>query len=122
MGAGNHGGFGNTKGSRKNIPLDLQFFATKVFDKNGHLTEKRFEKYGTYFLGKSANKIANEMKKHGYETVVKSSTHPGSKAKRVIVKNASKDRNISVVQVSPGSKRHGETAYLHSTQYQSGRS
>ena len=34
MGAGNHGGFGATKGMRKSglLPLNLQFFASKAFE------------------------------------------------------------------------------------------
>ena len=121
MGAGRHGGFGSTKGSKNGIAFNLQFFASKVFGKGGHLTDKSFEKYGTYFLGKSANKIASEMKKHGYETKVESSNHPHSKAKRIVVQNTSKDRNVSVVQVSPGSQRHGETAYVKESTTDSGK-
>ena len=121
MGAGRHGSFGNTKGSKNVIAINLQFFASKVFGKGGHLTEKSFEKYGTYFLGKSANKIVGEMKKYGYETKVEASNRPHSKAKRIVVQNTSKGRNISVVQISPGSKRHGETAYVKVSTTDSGK-
>ncbi|SHJ52685.1 hypothetical protein [Pseudobutyrivibrio xylanivorans] len=121
MGAGRHGGFGNTKGSRIRIPLNLQFFATKVFGKNGHFSEKNFEKYGAYFLGKSPSKISNEMNKHGYKTIIEPSNRMGSKAKRIVVQNTSKERNVAVVQVSPGSKRHGDTAYVKVSTIDSGK-
>ena len=121
MGAGRHGGFGSTKGSNTRFPLDLQFFATKVFGKHGHFSEKNFEKYGAYFLGKSPSKIANEMGKHGYKTTIEPSNRVGSKAKRIVVQNTSKERNISVVQISPGSRRHGETAYVKVSTTDSGK-
>lgn len=50
MRAGRHGGFGSTKGSKNGIAFNLQFFASKVLGKGGHLTDKSFEKYGPYFL------------------------------------------------------------------------
>ncbi len=112
MGAGRHGGFGNTKGHRNGMKYNLQFFASKVFGTDGHLTSESFEGYREFFLGKSPKKIANEMKKFGYKVEVKPSAKPGSKAKRIVVKNASKSRNVSQILVSPGSKRHGETPYV----------
>lgn len=51
MGAGYHGGFGPTKG--KGIPIDLQFFASKVFDAGGRVTEKSFSIHGSFFLSPS---------------------------------------------------------------------
>ena len=110
MGAGYHGGFGITKG--KGIPLDLQFFASKVFDVGGRVTEKSFSIHGSFFLGKSVIRIQKELNKQGYITYIEKSRHKNSKAKRIIVENNSPVKNITVVQVSPGSKRHGETAYV----------
>ena len=52
------------------------------------------------------------MNKQGYEVEIKPSNHPNSKAKKLTVLNSSKERNVTVVHVSPGSKRHGETAYV----------
>ena len=112
MGAGKHGGFGNTKGIKNNLKLNLQFFASKVFEIGGFLSEKSFEAHREFFLGKSAKKIAKEMRKHGYKTRIENSRHKFSKAKRIVVLNPSKKRNITVVQVSPGSRRHGNTAYI----------
>ena len=52
------------------------------------------------------------MEKHGYKVKIVNSSHKLSKAKKIVVLNPSKARNISVVQVSPGSKRHGDTPYI----------
>ena len=111
MGAGNHGGFGETKGARKygRLEMNLQLFGHKVFESGGYLSEKSFSEY---FLGKSVGRIEKDMKKMGYKTHIERSTHVTSKAKKIVVDNTSKTKNISVVQVSPGSKRHGETAYV----------
>ncbi len=35
-----------------------------------------------------------------------------SKAKKLIIKNASKEKNIATILVSPGSKRHGNISYV----------
>ena len=114
MGAGNHGGFGATKGMRKSglLPMNLQFFASKAFGKGGHLTEESFVGHREFFLGKSVSKIKKEMEKHGYITEVAPSTHVGSKAKFIIVKNESKVRNITMIEVTPGSKQHGTVPYV----------
>ena len=112
MGAGIHGGFLNTKGSHSKFSLNLQYFASKVFGKGGYLSSKSFENHREFFLGKAPEKIASEMEKHGYKVTIVNSTHKRSKAKKIVVLNPSKTRNISVVQVSPGSRRHGETPYI----------
>jgi hypothetical protein len=74
--------------------------------------KKSFEGHREYFLGKSVKRIAKEMEKHGYKVRIEDSRHKFSKAKRIVVLNPSKERNVSVVQVSPGSRRHGDTAYV----------
>ena len=114
MGAGYHGGFGDTSGSGKRllIPYNLQFFASKVFDAGGRITEKTFSVHGSFFLGKSVKRIQKELSKQGYITHVEKSRHANSKAKRIIVENNSLVKNITVIQVSPGSRRHGDTAYV----------
>lgn len=114
MGAGSHGGFGNSLGSRKNgrMKTNLQFFASKVFGVGGLITEEAFAKHGAFFLGKSAKRIVKEMQQQGYEIHIERSTHKTSKARKVVVDNPSKIKNVTSVQISPGSKRHGETAYV----------
>ncbi len=50
MGTGNYGGFGVTKGRKnKGIKLDLQFFASKVFEKGGHMSEESFMGHAEFF-------------------------------------------------------------------------
>lgn len=114
MGTGNHGGFGKTLGSKRSpsFPMNLQFFASKAFEKGGHISEESFEGHREFFLGKSAKRLQKEMEKQGYQTHIERSTHPKSKAKKIVVENKSKEKNISNIQVSPGSKRHGETPYV----------
>ena len=114
MGAGFHGGFGFTGGAQKGgmIPLDLQFFASKVFEKGGHISEESFSKHREFFLGKSLSKIESELRKHGYVVSRARSKNVGSKAVKLIVKNPTKERNIATVLVSPGSKHHGEVSYV----------
>ena len=53
-------------------------------------------------------------KKYGYIFKERDSKRKtkGSKALILEIKNTSKDRNISQVQVSPGSKRHGDVPYV----------
>ncbi|MCR5203128.1 MAG: hypothetical protein K6D02_08610, partial [Lachnospiraceae bacterium] len=82
------------------------------FERGGHVSEKSFSEHREFFLGKSVARIENELKKHGYEVKRERSTHPTSKAQRLIVTNQSKDRNIAVIQISPGSKRHGNVSYV----------
>jgi len=38
--------------------------------------------------------------------------YSASKAKIIVTLNGNKDRNISQIQVSPGSKRHGDVPYV----------
>ena len=65
-----------------------------------------------FFLGKSVARLEHELHKHGYETKRRPSTHSTSKAKIIVTLNSNKDRNISQIQVSPGSKRHGDVPYV----------
>lgn len=112
MGAGFHGGFGGTKGSRTFLPLNLQFFAARVFEKGGHISKESFEGHREYFLGKSVSRIKKELEKHGYKVSVQRSKYKDSKALRINILNPSKTKNVTVVQVSPKSKRHGEIPYV----------
>ncbi|MBO4913315.1 MAG: hypothetical protein J5504_11365 [Butyrivibrio sp.] len=114
MGAGFYGGFGATKGTR-NLTLtkiNLQFFAARVFEKGGHISKGSFEGHREFFLGKSVSRIKKELEKQGYEVNVHRSKNKDSKAIRIDVKNPSKVRNVTAVQVSPKSKRHGEVPYV----------
>lgn len=50
--------------------------------------------------------------KRGYETAIRKSKFSSSRAKVIVVGNSSPERNITQVQVSPGSKRHGDVPYV----------
>lgn len=128
MGAGYHGGFGATKGhsdflrdANGMLKINLQLFASKVFEPEGHISKESFTKHREFFLGKSVKKIEKEMNKHGYKTHIESSVHKKSKAKKIIVDNSSKTRNISTILVSPGSTHHGETPYVRISTKDSGK-
>ena len=65
-----------------------------------------------FFLGKSVARLEHELYKYGYETRRRASTHSSSRAKIIVTTNASKDRNVRQIQVSPGSRRHGNVPYV----------
>ena len=83
-----------------------------IFDKTGHVTLESISERREFFLGKSIARIEHELHKYGYTTERRKSNSPGSKAKITIVINSSKERNIGQIQVSPGSKRHGDVPYV----------
>ena len=111
----NSGLFTGTKGYLR-FKLDIQMFATKksdgAFSSRGHITDKSVSEFREQFIGKSIGQIAEDMKKYGYEAIIGKSKHPGSKAKIIVVKNSDKHKNITQVQVSPGSTRHGNVPYV----------
>ena len=61
------------------------------------------------------------MNQMGYKTHIEHSTHRNSKARKIVVDNNSKTKNITSVLVSPGSKRHGETPYVKVSTSDAGR-
>lgn len=83
-----------------------------IFDKNGHVTFNSVSARREFFLGKSVARLEHELHRHCYETERRPSTHKGSRAKFIVTLNPSKDRNISQIQISPGSKRHGNVPYV----------
>jgi len=107
----NSGYFFGTKGSSKYSP-DIEDFASKIFRKDGHTDYKRIAKNRELFYNKSIYQINNAMKEKGYETTIRKSTHSASKAKFIIVGNSNKNRNVTAVEVSPGSPRHGNIPYV----------
>ena len=92
-----------------------------IFYKNCHVTFNSISARREFFLRKSAARLEHELHKHGYETERKPSTHKGSRAKFIITLNPSKDRNISQIQVSSGSKRHGNVPYVKISTYDIGK-
>lgn len=83
-----------------------------IFDSNGHVSLESISERREFFLGKSIARIEHELHKNGYTTERKKSNRKDSKAKITIVINSSKERNIGQIQVSPGSKRHGDVPYV----------
>lgn len=80
--------------------------------KGARVTEHSISKYRERFLGKTVGQIEKMLQKRGYQTTVRRSKHSTSKAKVIVIGNSSSERNITQVQVSPGSKRHGNVPYV----------
>lgn len=78
----------------------------------GHVTLESISNRREFFLHKSVSEIENILNKVGYKTIRRLSKHPWSLAKIIIVTNSTSNRNISQVQVSPGSKHHGNVPYV----------
>lgn len=126
MGAGYHGGFGSTNGAQNQAKQNeyQKNVATKreqVFSSSGHVTETSITNHAEFFLGKSVARLEHELNKRGYETIRRPSKHSTSKAKIIVTTNTSKERNIAQVQVSPGSKRHGNVPYVKISTTDSGK-
>lgn len=112
MGAGYHGGFGNTTGADSAKPKSVHNKKAPIFNEKGHVTLASIKARAEFFLGKSVARLEHELHRHGYETKRRPSTHSTSKAKIIVTLNGNIDRNISQIQVSPGSKRHGNVPYV----------
>ena len=76
------------------------------------LTAQSLSEHREKFLGKTVGQINKLLQKRGYETTIRKSKFSSSRAKVIVVGNTSKERNITQVQVSPGSKRHGDVPYV----------
>lgn len=107
----NTGHFKKTKGALK-YSLKIQKFASKIFSIKGHTDYNRIAKNRELFYDKSVYQINNAMKEQGYETTIRKSIHSNSKAKFIIVGNSNKDRNVTSVEVTPGTPRHGNVPYV----------
>lgn len=83
-----------------------------IFSSDGHITLESISARREFFLGKSVARIEHELHKYGYLTERRKSNRTGSKAKIIIIINSSKERNIGQIQISPGSKRHGDVPYV----------
>ena len=107
----NSGYFLRTNGALK-YKLNIQYFASKIFRKDGHTDYRRIADNRELFYDKSVSQISNAMKEQGYETTIRKSTHSGSNAKFIVVGNSNKSKNITTVEVSPGTPRHGNVPYV----------
>jgi len=123
MGAGYHGGFGYTKQNReyKSLKMNLQLFANRAIEPNGHVTKESLSEHREFFWGKSVAKIEKILQKYGYKTKRRPSKYADSVAKIIVMTNHSKVKNITQVQVSPKSKRHGNIPYVKISTNDSGR-
>ncbi len=83
-----------------------------IFSDTGYVTIDSISERREFFLGKSAARLEHELQKHGYETTRRPSKNRGSKAKIIITLNSDKEKNIAHLQISPGSKRHGNVPYV----------
>ena len=80
--------------------------------KGARVTAEGISEHREKFLGKTVGQIDKMLRKRGYETTIRKSKHSTSRARVIVVGNSSKERNITQVQVSPGSKRHGNVPYV----------
>ncbi len=83
-----------------------------VGTKGARVTEHSISKYRERFMGKTVKQIEHMLQKHGYVTSIRKSKYSTSRAKVIVIGNTGADRNITQVQVSPGSKRHGDVPYV----------
>ena len=118
MGAGFHGGFGHTKGYKTNpkmgLKMNIQLFAcpSGPVSYNGKVTEESISNHREFFFGKTVQEIEKYLNRRGYQTKIRPSKRPDSKATVITVLNHTHERNITQVLVSPGSKRHGDVPYV----------
>lgn len=89
--------------------------STPLFN-NGKVTYESIAANREEFMGKTVEQIAELLRQNDYEVRIRPSKNrekTGSTAQIIEITNASKDRNIKQVQVSPdGSSRHGNVPYV----------
>lgn len=103
--------FHGTSGAMK-FKLDIQYFASKLFNKSGHTNYRRIADNRENFYDKNAQEISEVLEAKGYSTLIRKSSHSNSKANLVITTNYNKNRNITCIEVSSGSVRHGNIPYV----------
>ena len=83
-----------------------------IFGKNGHVAIDDIRSRREFFLGKSVARIEHEFTKRGYKVIRRKSVRFGSRAKIIVTINPSQERNVTQVQISSGSHRHGNIPYV----------
>lgn len=112
MSKGLSGHFSGTKGAKKfNMQLQLHSKQDIVSGK-GHITVSRIRQNQRFWHTTNVQKIEKYLRNHGYEFEKRASKRRGSNAVVIVITNQSKDRNISQIQISPGSGRHGLLSYV----------
>ena len=96
----------------RKLPKGKKSSKRPIFTKKGHVTIRSIAARREFFLGKSVARIEHELRTHGYEVTRRESKYRTSRAKIVLTLNSSKHRNIKQIQISPGSKRHGNVPYV----------
>ena len=83
-------------------------------DEKGHVTLDSISNNREWFYDKTIDDIAEFLSEYGYIFKKRDSKRKtkGSKAMILEIINTSKERNISQIQVSPESKRHGNVSYV----------
>ena len=121
----NSGRFKGTKGDKNTVVANEK--AKKKISplfRNGKITYAGVSAHREKFMGKNVYQIAKILKKQGYEVSIKDSKRKkkGSKAKIIVITNSSQKehRNITQVQVSPGSRRHGNIPYVKISTFDKG--
>lgn len=115
MSKSNSGHFSGTSGARKFQKLTKTLSkqgAAKLFSRPGHVSITSIRNAREVLMGKSVEQINRMLQKQGYETFLRDSKYEESRAKIIEIKNKDKTKNISQVQVSPGSPRHGNIPYV----------
>lgn len=80
--------------------------------KNGRVTVESIKENRNFFSKKTVREVADILKDAGYEVSIKDSKRTESKAKIIKIINPGNGRNITQVQVSPSSRRHGPNPYI----------
>lgn len=98
----------------KEIKEIIKIKASSFIDENGHVTLESISNNREWFYGKTIEEIGNILINHDYTFYERESINKdeGSKARILVITNTTKNRNISQVQVSPGSSRHGDVPYV----------
>lgn len=98
----------------KEIKEIIKIKASSFIDENGHVTLESISNNREWFYGKTIEEIGNILINHDYTFYERESINKdeGSKARILVITNTTKNRNISQVQVSPGSLRHGDVPYV----------
>lgn len=115
MGSGKSGLYSGTHGASV-MSVSAYSGTATITDRplflDGRVTKRSISQYREIFYGKSVSQIDAMLKKEGYNTTIRKSKHATSQAKIIVTTNPNKTRNITQVQVSPGSKRHGNVPYV----------
>ncbi len=114
MSKGYSGHFNGTNGTKVANSSELLQRETKtpLFSNTGHVSYKSISANREFFYNKSVKQIDSALKSQGYSTTIRKSTHESSKATVIVSTNSNSHRNITQVQISPGSLRHGNVPYV----------